>query len=191
LWHYTEEKGAALAIFSGGKGLCGPGSSGLVVGRKDLIRACRANSGPEHSVGRPAKVGKEELAGLLQAVREAVTSDPAEELAHRVDVVERWIFHFRELERLGVEVQMKPTSHSGQPIPRALLTLPVKDVQLRNRIIDRLWNHAPSIALLPDENFSLALNPHMVRDEQIDLVSRAVVDVITRELDSARAMQTP
>ena len=186
LWHYTRDKGAALAIFSGGKGLCGPGSSGLVVGRKDLIRACRANSGPEHSVGRPAKVGKEELAGLLQAVREAVSSNPADDLRRWVEIVERWIIHFRELERLGVQVRMSPTSHSGQPIPRAVLTLPHGQVQMRDRIIERLWERSPSIALLPDENVALALNPHMVQMHEVDLIAGAVVDVITSELEVLR-----
>lgn len=186
LWHYTREKGAALAIFSGGKGLCGPGSSGLVVGRKDLIRACRANSGPEHSVGRPAKVGKEELAGLLQAVREAVSSNPADDLRRWVEIVERWIIHFRELESLGVQVRMSPTSHSGQPIPRAVLTLPHGQVHMRDRIIERLWERSPSIALLPDENVSLALNPQMVQLHQVDHIAIAVVEVITSELEVLR-----
>lgn len=182
LWHYTRDKGAALAIFSGGKGLCGPGSSGLVVGRKELIRACRANSGPEHSVGRPAKVGKEELAGLLQAVREAVSSNPADDLRRWVEIVERWIIQFRQLEPLGVHVQMSSTSHSGQPIPRAVLAFAHDQVQLRDRVIERLWEGSPSIALLPDANVSLALNPQMVRIHEIDHVALEVVEVIKREL---------
>lgn len=186
LWHYTRDKGAALAIFSGGKGICGPGSSGLVVGRKDLIRACRANSGPEHSVGRPAKVGKEELAGLLQAIREAVASDSEADLRRWQGVVERWIHSFRVLEELGVQVQISQTSHSGQPIPRAILMLPRalhrEDLQLRDQIIEKLWNHSPGIALLPDENLALALNPQMVREDEIDKVSDAVVSIIGAEL---------
>lgn len=186
LWHYTGDKGAALAIFSGGKGICGPGSSGLVVGRKDLIRACRVNSGPEHSVGRPAKVGKEELAGLLQAVREAVASDAEADLRRWRGVVERWIHSFRVLEELGVQVQISHTSHSGQPIPRAILILPRaqhrEDLQLRDQIIEKLWNHSPGIALLPDENLALALNPQMVREDEIDKVSDAVVSIIGPEL---------
>ena len=182
LWYFTRDKGAALAIFSGGKGLCGPGSSGLVVGNADLIRACRTNSGPEHSVGRPAKVGKEELAGLLQAVREAVTSDPARDLKRWVGIVERWISDCRELEPLGIEMWMSSSSHSGQPIPRTVLRLKQSDSSLRNRIIDRLWNHSPSIAVLPEENGALALNPQMVRDEEVDEVSRALISIIKSEI---------
>ncbi len=60
--------GADLTIVSGGKGLRGPQSSGLILGRKDLVEACAMNGSPDHGVGRPMKVGKEEIAGLLTAV---------------------------------------------------------------------------------------------------------------------------
>ena len=60
--------GADLTIVSGGKGLRGPQSSGLILGRRDLVEACAMNGSPDHGVGRPMKVGKEEIAGLLTAV---------------------------------------------------------------------------------------------------------------------------
>ena len=61
-------RGAGLVVFSGGKGLRGPQSSGLVVGKAKLIEAARMNGSPASSVGRGMKVGKEELMGLLAAV---------------------------------------------------------------------------------------------------------------------------
>ncbi|MGH9430110.1 MAG: aminotransferase class V-fold PLP-dependent enzyme [Terriglobia bacterium] len=64
-----SKMGCDLYTFSGGKGLCGPQSSGLLLGRKDLIEAALANTNPwEGAVCRPMKVGKEEILGCLAAV---------------------------------------------------------------------------------------------------------------------------
>lgn len=60
--------GADLTIFSGGKGIRGPQSSGIVLGRQDLIDAVAMNSSPDHGIGRPMKVGKEEAVGLVTAL---------------------------------------------------------------------------------------------------------------------------
>lgn len=60
--------GADLTVFSGGKGIRGPQSSGLLLGRKDLIEAAAMNGSPDHGVGRPMKVGKEEIVGLVTAL---------------------------------------------------------------------------------------------------------------------------
>src|SRR5499433_2314097 len=61
--------GIDLYCFSGGKGLCGPQCSGLLLGRKDLIEAALLNCSPwEGAVCRAMKVGKEEIIGVLAAV---------------------------------------------------------------------------------------------------------------------------
>jgi L-seryl-tRNA(Ser) seleniumtransferase len=63
------ELGFDLVAFSGGKGLRGPQCSGLLLGKKDLIRAAFLNGSPHSdSVGRAAKVGKEEIVGLTKAI---------------------------------------------------------------------------------------------------------------------------
>ena len=68
LWKYTG-MGFTLVAFSGGKGIRGPQSSGLLLGRKDLIAAARLNGPPNSdSIGRGMKVNKEEMLGLLVAI---------------------------------------------------------------------------------------------------------------------------
>ena len=63
------DMGFDLVAFSGGKGLRAPQCSGVLLGRKDLIRAAYVNGSPHsNSVARIAKVGKEEIVGLTKAV---------------------------------------------------------------------------------------------------------------------------
>src|SRR5260370_13164061 len=70
--------GYDLVAFSGGKGLRGPQSSGLLLGRKDLIEAAALNNNPHaDSVGRTNKVGKEEIVGLRAALRHFLKQDHA------------------------------------------------------------------------------------------------------------------
>ena len=60
--------GATLVGYSGGKCLRGPQSAGLLLGRKDLVRAAWIHSAPHHGFARSMKVGKEEAMGMLMAV---------------------------------------------------------------------------------------------------------------------------
>jgi L-seryl-tRNA(Ser) seleniumtransferase len=60
--------GATLVAYSGGKCLRGPQTAGLLLGRKDLVRAAWIHSAPHHGFARGFKVGKEEAIGMLMAV---------------------------------------------------------------------------------------------------------------------------
>ena len=63
LWKYTK-MGFDLVGFSGGKGLRGPQSAGLLLGKRDLIKAARLHAPPRgNTVGRGMKVNKEEILG--------------------------------------------------------------------------------------------------------------------------------
>jgi L-seryl-tRNA(Ser) seleniumtransferase len=61
-------RGADMVGYSGGKIIRGPQCAGLLLGRKDLVRAAWLNSSPHHAFGRPMKVGKEEIMGMLAAI---------------------------------------------------------------------------------------------------------------------------
>jgi L-seryl-tRNA(Ser) seleniumtransferase len=61
--------GFDLVTFSGGKGIRGPQSAGLLFGRQDLIEAARMNTSPNsETISRGMKVNKEEMLGMLVAL---------------------------------------------------------------------------------------------------------------------------
>jgi L-seryl-tRNA(Ser) seleniumtransferase len=77
LWKYTK-MGFDLVAFSGGKGLRGPQSAGLLLGRKDLIEAAKLNNNPHaDSLCRTNKVNKEEVVGMLVALEMFLARDHA------------------------------------------------------------------------------------------------------------------
>jgi D-glucosaminate-6-phosphate ammonia-lyase len=72
--------GADLVIVSGGKGIRGPQSTGLLAGRRDLIRAATLNASPNQAIGRAAKTSKEEIVGLLTALELFLAEDEKAEM---------------------------------------------------------------------------------------------------------------
>src|SRR5215468_8592980 len=82
--------GIDLYCFSGGKGLCGPQCSGLLLGRRDLIESALLNSNPrEGAVCRPMKVGKEEIIGCLTALEVWLNLDEKKIYAEWNDRIDR------------------------------------------------------------------------------------------------------
>ena len=79
LWKYTA-MGFDLVAFSGGKGIRGPQSAGMLLGKKPLIAAARQNGSPNgNAIGRGMKVNKEEMVGMLAALELFVGKDHARE----------------------------------------------------------------------------------------------------------------
>jgi seryl-tRNA(Sec) selenium transferase len=75
LWEYPAV-GFDLTTFSGGKDICGPQASGILIGREDLIHFALLNMSPqEDRIGRCCKVGKETIFALLKALELFVNQD--------------------------------------------------------------------------------------------------------------------
>ncbi|HZT33482.1 MAG TPA: hypothetical protein VFA33_26580 [Bryobacteraceae bacterium] len=109
-------EGFDLVGFSGGKGMRGPQSSGLLLGRKDLIEAALLNNNPnEDAIGRPAKVGKEEMMGLLAAVEEYVNRDHDADLRLWRSFMESVAGDVRGIPTVTAEVYVPGAG--GHPVP--------------------------------------------------------------------------
>ncbi len=109
-------EGFDLVGFSGGKGLRGPQSSGLLLGRKELIEAALLNNNPnDDAVGRTSKVGKEEMMGLLAALEEYLQRDHDADIRQWRGYVESIASDLRGVSTVTAEVYVPgPGAH---PIP--------------------------------------------------------------------------
>lgn len=75
LWKFTK-MGFDLVCFSGGKGIRGPQSAGLLLGKREYIEAARMHTPPRgHTIGRGMKVNKEEVLGMLMALEMYLNKD--------------------------------------------------------------------------------------------------------------------
>ena len=76
--------------FSGGKGLRGPYSAGLLLGRADLISHARANNSPNsRAIGRGMKVAPEEYLGMMVALEVALNIDEEEDFKRKRAIFNR------------------------------------------------------------------------------------------------------
>lgn len=177
LWYFTKELGADLAIFSGGKGLRGPQSSGLVLGRADLIEGCIANGSPNSTIGRPMKVGKEELFGILAAVEWTLAQDEEATMARYEQITQSWMAALSELP--GVSVERGFPSEAGQPMPRVIATLDGDAKLTATALTDALWEQNPRIAVSQLDDASFALNPQTIEDGEDVQVAEAIRDLLS------------
>lgn len=170
LWRYAEA-GADLVLVSGGKGLRGPASTGIIFGRADLIDRCRSNSAPLQRLGRPMKASKEDLVGILSAVELSLAEDhEAIDRFHEAIVA---FFLAWGAGRSDVEVTRDFPSEAGQPVPRARITL-LGDLEAqRDAVMADLYAGRPRIAVWPAGDDGIYVNPQtMLPGEEASVAGR-------------------
>ena len=94
-----------MVILSGGKGIRGPQGTGILVGRADLIEAAAANAAPNAFLGRSMKVAKEEIMGLVTALRIFDQEDEEAETARYREMMQVVVDALIEVPGLRVSVQ--------------------------------------------------------------------------------------
>ncbi|MFD9889870.1 aminotransferase class V-fold PLP-dependent enzyme [Amycolatopsis sp. NPDC059027] len=167
LWDFTAGLGADAVLVSGGKGLRGPQSSGLVLGSTAVIEGCRAHASPRHGVGRGMKVGKEEMLGLLAAVEWSLQQDEPALLAEYEKSVTRWVEGLGGLP--GVRVERGYPSEAGQPHGRALVHVSAATGWTTETLVKALWENDPRIAVNVVGD-AIALNPQTLEPGEDVLV---------------------
>jgi len=113
--------GADMVGFSGGKGIGGPQATGLLAGSSDLMEAAFMNSlnlyASVAGIGRPMKVSKENIIGLVTAIELFTDSDEASEWAGWQSKAEFVLESLSGIPGLRVELEDDPSERQGpQPV---------------------------------------------------------------------------
>ena len=176
-WRFTE-MGAALALFSGGKDLRGPQPTGLMLGRRDFIDAIRPISNPNHGLGRPTKVGKEEMMGLLAAVQRYLKLDHEERAQYCEDCVALWRQALDPLP--GVSTERAFPNEAAQPLPRCRVSIdPGALGRSALDIVQALLAGDPAIAAAPEDERHFYLNPMTLNPGEELLVRAACKQLLS------------
>ena len=136
--------GADLVTFSGGKGLMGPQSSGILAGRADLIRAARLNGSPSHSVGRAAKAAKEDIVGLIVAIENYLERDHDADTAFWRAQAEYMLERLRDFPGVAASYLHDGREH---PVPRVELVFAPSTRIDAHQLVLAMEEHDPRIFL--------------------------------------------
>lgn len=175
------DEGGDLVVFSGGKGLRGPQSSGLILGRRDLIAACAANANPRHGIGRSMKVGKEEIVGLLVALELYLKEVPEERVARWEVQVQFAIEALRDLP--GIIVERTYPMPTGKLVPRALVRVADACPRSAGQIRTALRYGSPCVEVRPDPA-GFIIDPQTLLPGEIEVICQRIREVVTEELGS-------
>lgn len=98
LSYYTVDLGADAVIFSGGKFINAPQTTGFILGKHNIIDHMKTIASPNVKIGRPYKVGKEEYAAFYRAFMDFIELDEEK--------------RYQELKNILVQIQSSLISSS-------------------------------------------------------------------------------
>jgi L-seryl-tRNA(Ser) seleniumtransferase len=173
LWALAQA-GADLVIFSGGKDIGGPQSSGLLVGRRDLVEAAFEQSAPyELVVARSMKAGKETVAGLLAALEEYLQEDESARFQEWERIAAYLLEELNAVPGLSAR-RLQPSQPKIQPatVPRLAVHLEPGAPLTLPELAARLRSGDPPIAVERTASF-FWINTHtLIFDEATILVKK-------------------
>lgn len=178
LWRFTRDIGVDLAIFSGGKGMCGPQNSGLVVGNAELIRCMQLNASPIQRIGRPMKVSKEAIIGLVAAVERYMNLDLDAEWQRASDVIDSWLASWTAAANPGTMVWREEINEAGEPLPRILLRVTPDSGATRDGLVTTLGSGEPPIEVVLHDAETIALSAHLLQAGEAPVVEEQVAAVL-------------
>ena len=202
------QRGATLVGYSGGKFIRGPQSAGLLLGRKDLVRAAWVHSAPHHGYARAMKVGREEMIGMLAAVESWVKRDHQAEWQQWVARCEYIADRVSKIPGVTAVVQREPGASLSNRSPRVSIRWEAARLGIAGAGVSELLDQGePRIALagaggggggrgqgqpLPGDT-GISITSAMMSPGDEKIVAQRIVEVLSvkRTLDPVVPLAAP
>lgn len=180
------QHGASLVGYSGGKCLRGPQAAGVLIGQPDLTSAAWFQASPHHNYGRALKVGKEEIMGMLAAVRKWYERDHnAEQRAWK-----SWLDQIAEKVKglPSVRIEYLDPEDLSNRSPRLRVHWDARQLKITGtELVKRLDDGTPRIMIdggtgvRPAQmDSSLTVMPYMLEADEIPVIADAIYAALTQ-----------
>ena len=175
LFKFTR-MGFDMVAFSGGKGLRGPQSAGLLLGRRNYIEAARLHTPPRgETIGRGMKVNKEEVLGMLAALELYLARD------HKAE----WEMWKKQINLIsdsvksidGVQTIIHVPPHANH-VPSLKIRWDENKVKISpNEVREKLRNGTPSIETVGNKN-EIGITTWMMVPGQEKMVAKKIQKIL-------------
>lgn len=177
------EQGADLAIYSGHKFLSGP-TSGIIAGRRDLVRAAYLQN---IGIGRGMKVGKESIMGLVAAMEAWMSRDAAAIRAAERAALDEWQAAVAGLPGVTARIVPDPTNN---PLDRLQIEIDPREAGANAAAFAAALGRQDPAIIVRDHEVELGyfqLDPCNLLPGQQSLVAEALRNVLGAGTDQAGA----
>jgi L-seryl-tRNA(Ser) seleniumtransferase len=173
LWKYND-MGFDLVCISGGKAICGPQSTGILMGKKDLIAAARLNGPPNGgNIGRGMKVNKEEIIGMYVALDSYIKRDHAKEWKIWEDRIALIDTAIKNIPGVTTEIVVPPVANHS---PSLMIAWDNSKIKLTKESLgEKLRKGNPSIETVSwEKDNSIRVTVFMLKPRQEKIVAARI-----------------
>jgi uncharacterized pyridoxal phosphate-dependent enzyme len=190
--HKFTDQGADLVIFSGGKAIQGPNDTGIILGTGkkgvELIEAIQMQASPRFGVGRPFKVSKEQIVGLVTALELFLSRDEKIEYEKQMAKANFIVSKLSKISGLKTYVIPNDNSVYEHPssahVPKVYLEWDEARFGLSDKQLDNLLSEEdPPISLRQPRFLSAHITSHCIRLIETYFLKEGEETIVTDRLE--------